>query len=67
MSAEEVIQESENWIESCLSMEAEIEDKPPRKYEYIESIFHEIVRYHHEYKPNENCDMIFERIEEVPK
>lgn len=31
------------------------------------AIFYEIVRYHYEYKPDENCDMIYERLQEVAR
>ena len=60
---EDILNECEEELKSFIEIEAKIENKEPVKYKHRESIFHEIIRYHHEYKPDENADFIFERVE----
>ena len=63
-NAKEIIQESENSIKKSINDRAEKQNKPSLKYVYKKSIFHEIIEYHHNYKPDDKADIIYERFEE---
>jgi adenylate kinase family enzyme len=62
--AEDIIQESENSIKQSMNYKAEKQNDPSLKYVFKKSIFHEIIEYHHEYKPDENADILYERFQE---
>ena len=61
---DEIIQESEDSIKKLIDYGAKTQNNPELKYTYRKSIFHEIVKYHHEYKPDKNADIIYERLQE---
>ena len=61
---DEIIQESENSIKKMIQYGAKTQNKSESKYVYRKSIFHEIVNYHHEYKPDKNADLVYERFQE---
>jgi len=61
--ADEIIQKSEDSIKKWVNSKAITQNNPELKYTYKKSIFHEIIKYHYEYKPDENADIIYERIE----
>lgn len=57
---EDIIQESENDTKKFMELEMVMDGKKYPKYEYYESIFHELIRYHHNYTPDLNSDIVYE-------
>ncbi len=63
ISVNEIINEKEKTLKNFIKMESKLEGKSYEKYKYQESICHEIIRYHHEYKPDLNAHVIYERLQ----
>ena len=61
---EEIIKENEDYLKLVTQAKAEIEKKQQSKPKHKESLTNEIMRYHHEYKPNKTCDIVYEWFEE---
>ena len=63
-NVDEVLKTEEETLRKFCEINAKIEGKKPGKFVPQESIFQEIVRYHFEYRPNLNADVIFERTDD---
>ena len=62
-SPDEIIEQEDENLQEFIRISAEIEGKTFDPIPLEESIFHEIIRYHFEYKPDLEADIIFERPE----
>lgn len=60
---EDILRKHEESLKSFIQLKAKAEKETTVQYKYKESFFHEIIRYHHEYKPDKNSDIIYERIQ----
>lgn len=60
---EEVIRDDLESLKKIIEMGAHIEGEEPESFEVTESLSHEIIRYHYEYQPDKNAEIIFERAE----
>lgn len=59
-NVDEIINEHRNSTRKMKEFFGEEIDEEALKFEELPD---EIIRYHHEYKPNETCDYIYERVE----